>query len=80
MESEKTSAVVNTPATMLCTSSLGFLTRRITSRYQLNANVTLLNASSRIDNTIMGIADLVFAATAVAGALSSVRVTFDWEP
>ena len=31
-----------------------------------------------IDNT--NIAHLVFAATAVAGALSSVRVTFDWEP
>ena len=33
-----------------------------------------------INNTIMGIAYLVFAATAVAGALSSVRVTFVWEP
>ena len=31
-----------------------------------------------IDNT--NIAYLVFAATAVAGALSSVRVTFVWEP
>ena len=36
-----------------------------------------------INNTIMGPVlptYLVFAATAVAGALSSVRVTFVWEP